>query len=95
MLGADGVETVAQVVDVTGEEAALLDEVDEHHAVEHQRSVPFTVSQFLDTLNEAKKVLMLVLETVVKAFGDLFDVEGSEHVSGDVYDARGRPHLRA
>ena len=63
-----------------------MDEVDEHHAVEHQRGVPFAVGHFLDTLNEAEKVLMLVLETVVEFLGYFLDIEGSEHVAGDVYD---------
>ena len=47
----------------------------------HSRS-----ARFLDTLNEAEKVLMLVLETVIEFLGYLLDIEGSEHVAGDVYD---------
>ena len=60
--------------------------VDEHHAVEHEGGVPFAVGQVVDALDEAQEVLMLLFETVVEAFGYLFDVEGSEHVAGDVYD---------
>ena len=83
---AHNVEAVTQVVAVVVEKAAFLDEIDEHHAIEHQRGVPFAVGHFLDTLNEAEKVLMLILETVIESLGYFLDVEGSEHVASDVYD---------
>ena len=47
----------------------------------HSRSVTSA-----DALDEAKKVMMLVLETVVEFLCYLLDIESSEHVSGDVDD---------
>ncbi len=84
MLLAHGVEAVAQVVGVVVEEAAFLDEVDEHHAVEHEGGVPFAVGRFLYTFNKAQEGLMRFLEAVVEAFGDLFDIEGGAHAAGNV-----------
>ena len=84
MLASHGLEAVAQVVGVAVKEAALLDEVDEHHAIEHQRGVPLAVGQFFDALDKVEKGLMLHLETVVKTFGDLFDIEDGAHAGGRV-----------
>ena len=84
MLLADGAQPVAQVVGIVVEEAALLDKIYKHHAVKHERGVPFAVGQDFDAFDEAEKVLMLIFEVVVEAFGDLFDVEGGAHAAGDV-----------
>ena len=86
--GLQAVEAVAQVIDVAVEKAALLDEVDEHHAVEHQRGVPFAVGHSADAVDEAQEGAVFLLEAVVEAFGDLVDVEGGAHPSRDVHDAQ-------
>ena len=63
-------QTVAQVVEISVEEALLLNEVDEHHAVEHQGGVPVAVALGRDALYELPEVLQLFLEPFVEALGD-------------------------
>ena len=86
MLPAHSLEAMAKVVGVVVEESALLDKVDEHHTVEHEGGVPFTVGQVVDALNKAQEVLMLLFEAVVEFFGDLLDIEGGAYAAGDVHD---------
>ena len=82
LLSAHSLQAVAQVVGVTVEKAALLDEVDEHHPVEHQRGVPFAVGDGRDALDEVQEGLVLLLEAVVEPPGDRLDVEGSTEPAG-------------
>ena len=81
-----GGEAIAEVVRVVVQEAALLDKVDEHHAVQHQRGVPLAVGHVPDALDEAEKRLMLLLETVVEALGHLLHVERLGDPRGGVRD---------
>ncbi len=67
---------MAQVVGVAVEKALLLNEVDEHQAVEHQRRVPFKVRRRLDALDELHEGGVFGLETFVEFLGDFIDVEG-------------------
>ena len=83
---AQALQAVAQVVPVAVEEAALLDEVDEHHPVEHQRGVPFAVRGGGDAFDEVEERAVLLLEAVVEPAGDLLDVEGSAHAARHVHD---------
>ena len=69
-------EAIAKIIAVAVEEAALLDEVDEHHPVQHQRGIPFPVGEVLDAFDKAQEGVMLLLETVVESLGDLLYVEG-------------------
>ena len=70
------VQLVAEIVGVAVQEALLLDEVHEHHAVEHQGSVPVPVALGRDALDEVSEGGQLRPEPVVEAPGDLFDVQG-------------------
>ena len=72
----DHAQAVAEVVVVTVEEAPLLDEVDEHHAVEHQGGVPVPVALRGDAVDEFSKAGQLGLEALVEALGHLPDIQG-------------------
>ena len=63
-------QAVAQVVGIFVEEALFLDEVDEHHAIEHDGGVPVAVDLGGDTLDEVPEGLQLFLEPFVEALGD-------------------------
>ena len=76
-----------QVVGVAVQEALLLDEVDEHHTVEHEGGVPVAVALGRDALNELPEVLQFFLEAVVEALGDLLDVEGFDRTRRDIANA--------
>ena len=80
-------EAVAQVVVVVVEEALLLDEVDEHHAVEHEGGVPVAVALCGDAVDEVAEGGKFRPEAVVEAPGDLLDVEGLADAGRDVRDA--------
>ena len=73
----DHLQAVAQVVGVAVQEALLLDEVDEHQAVEHQRRVPLQVGVSFDALDELEERRVFVFEPLVELLGDLVDVESS------------------
>ena len=84
LLLAHSFQTVAQVIEVVVEEVALLDEVNEHHPVQHQRGVPFAVCEVLDARDEVQKSSMLFFEAVVEFFGDFIDIEGSAYPARNI-----------
>ena len=53
--GLHAVQAVAQIVRVAIEKTTLLDEVDEHHPVQHERGVPFPVSDVLYAFDKFQK----------------------------------------
>ena len=65
----------AEVVLVLIEEALLLDEVDEHHAVEHEGGVPVPVALGGDAIDEVPEGGKFRPEAFVEALGDFFYVE--------------------
>ena len=81
-------ETITQVVHIVVEESTLLDEIDEHHPVQHQRGVPFAVGQVPDPLDEPQKGLMPLFEAVVEPPGDLLYVKGSPHPARYIDDGQ-------
>ena len=81
-------QTVSEVVTITVQEPLLLDEVDEHEAVEHERRIPLAVALSLDPFNEAKKGVVLALESFVEAFGDALNVERLAGSPGDECDVQ-------
>ena len=74
-LALDHAQTIAEVVGVPIQEALLLDEVDEHHAVEHKGGVPVPVTLSGDAVDEAPKGGKLCPEALVESLGDLFHVQ--------------------
>ncbi len=72
----------------------LLDEVDEHQAVEHQRGVPLAVILQGDAIDDLYEELVLGLEVVVELLGDVIDVEAPASRSRHI-GQRQRPPLRA
>ena len=80
-------QAVAEVVGVAVEEALLLDEVDEHHAVEHEGGVPVPVALGGDAVDEVSEGGQLGPEAFVEAPGDLLDVEGFVNTRRYVGDA--------
>ena len=79
-------EAVAKIVAVAVEKALLLDEVDEHQPVEHQRGVPLPVGHGLDALDELQEGIVLRLEAVVEPLGDPVHVEGGAQPGRHVDD---------
>ena len=77
----DHFEAVAEVVRVIVQKALLLDEIDEHHPVEHERGVPLAVAQVRDALYEVVERLELLLELVIEPPGDSFNVHRPAHSS--------------
>ena len=59
-------EAIAQVVAVAVEEALLLDEVDEHQAVEHHRGVPLESRPSCEPCDEAEERRRARFEAVVE-----------------------------
>ena len=74
-------QLVLQVIRVAVEEALLLDEVDEHQAVQHHRGVPGPVVVNGDAADELQEVGVLALEIFVELLGDLLQVEGLGHLA--------------
>src|SRR5207302_849869 len=66
-----------KIVLITSKEALLLNEVDEHQAVEHDRDVPPLQVLLRYTLDEFEKSVMLFFELLVKLLGNLFDIKSS------------------
>jgi hypothetical protein len=52
-----------------------LHEIDEHHAVQHQRGIPFAVGKIGDAADEVEKGFVLGLELVIEALGDTLNVK--------------------
>ncbi len=65
-----------QVLVIAVEKALSLDEVDEHEAVQHDRCVPPLEFVIRYAGDERQERVMLGLEAVIEAFGDLLSVEG-------------------
>ena len=72
---------------VAVQKSLLLDEVDEHHAVEHQRGVPVPVALGRESLDELLEGGQLFLEAVVEPFGDALHVHRPPEAGRDVGDA--------
>ncbi len=79
---ANELHAVAQVIGVAVEEAFLLDEVDEHQAVEHEGRVPLQVGVGLDALDELEEGGVFGLEAFVELLGDLVDIERRAGAAG-------------
>ena len=69
-------EAVAEVVAVIVQEALLLNEIDEHHAVEHEGGVPVPVALGGDAVYEVTEGGQFRPETLVEALGHLLHVQG-------------------
>ena len=74
--GLHHLQPVAQVVPVLVEEALLLNEVDEHHAIEHQGGVPVAVALGRDPFDEVPEDGQFSPEAFVEALGNFLNVEG-------------------
>ena len=81
------VEAVAEVVEVAVKEALLLDEVDEHHAVEHEGGVPVAVALGGYAVDEVAEGGQLRPEAVVEAPGDLLHVQRGADAGCDIRNA--------
>src|SRR6266446_2349035 len=85
------VQAVGEVVRITVEstwllcieEALPLDKVDEHQAVEHQRSIPLAISLRGDPLDEFQESGMFNFEALIEFLGDALYIEGLAHSSGN------------
>ena len=69
-------QTVAQVVGVAVQETLLLNEVYEHHAVEHEGGVPVPIALSGDAVDEAPKSVELGPEAFIEVLRQLLDIEG-------------------
>ena len=77
-------QAVAQVIEVVVEKAAFLDEVNEHHPIQHQGGVPFAVCKVLDARDEVQKSSVFFFETVIEFFGDFIDIKGSAYPARNI-----------
>ena len=84
----DHAQAVAEVVLVAVQEALLLDEIDEHHPVEHQGGVPVPVALGGEPVNELLEGGQFGAETVVETLGDALHVQGAPEPAGNVGDAQ-------
>ena len=79
LLLAHPVQPVAQIIWISVEKTPLLNEVNEHHSVQHQRGVPLAVSQILDPLNKRQKRAVFFFEAVIESLGDFLHIESRTH----------------
>jgi len=70
-------QMVGEIVDVTGEKALFLEKVEEHQAIEHERSVCCALSLGRDALDARLKCAMFGLETMIETFDDEVSIETS------------------
>ncbi len=94
---ADSTHPVAEVVGVPVEQPSLLDEVDQHEPVEHERAVPLAVGTLLvpggtgniwNALDRLDKGVLLLLEAVVELLGDGVGIEGVLGPTRDLHQVR-------
>ena len=71
-------------MNIAVQELLLLDEIDEHEAVQHKRGVPLAVGHGGNALNESQKTLVLFLEAFVETLGDALHVKSLLHLAGDI-----------
>ena len=79
-----------KVVDVPVEEPLLLDEVDEHHAVEHERGIPLPVALLRDSVDESLERRQLGPEPLIEPLCDLLDIHRLPDAGCDHRDAQPR-----
>ena len=77
-------QAITKIVRIVVEKTPLLDKVDEHHPVQHERGVPFPISDVLNAFDEFQKDVMLLLETFVELLSDFLDVKGRARLARDV-----------
>ena len=83
-------QLVAEVVLVAAVEKTgrlLLQEVDEHQAVQQDRGVPPPLPLVGDAANQLQEGDVLLLELAKELLGDLFDVQGRLQTLGHLDDA--------
>ena len=80
----DHVEPAAEVMSIIVQKALLLDEIDEHHSIKHERGVPLAVALLGDALYEVVERRELLPELVIEPPGDPFDVHRPAHPRGDI-----------
>ena len=68
-------QTVAQVLWVAVEKSLLLNEVNEHQPVQHDRDVPIFITGIADSLNELLKLVALLLKAIVESPGGSLNIE--------------------
>ena len=77
-----------KVIEVAAiEEPFLLQEVDEHQAVQQHRGIPTSLPLVTDALNQFNEGKVLLLEVAVESFGDPLHIQSVSDASGDFDDA--------
>src|SRR5208337_5177858 len=66
----DHLEAVLKVPSIAIKESFLLNEIDEHQPVEHERGIPLPVGIDWDALDELQEAGVFLLELVVELLGD-------------------------
>src|SRR6266487_1101787 len=82
------VEAVTQIISITVKKALFLDEGHKHQTIEHERSVPFTVSLRLNSLDELEERCMFALEALIKTLGNTVHIKRGSGSAGDVNDGQ-------
>ena len=80
---------VSQIVLVAVKKAFLLDEVNKHQAVEHQRGIPGLIGGRRDARDEVGKGLMLGLEMLIEFLGNTVTVKGFTQARDDIGEGDG------
>ena len=77
MLLTHEIQPRAKIVAVVIQKSLVLDKIDKHQAVEHDRGIPFGVALDRDAVGEGlEERRVFFLELVVEFFGDALDIEG-------------------
>ena len=73
---------------VSVKKALLLDEVDEHHAVQHQRCVPVPISLGGNAVDEVAECGQFLPEAFVEAPGHLLYIQGLTDFGSNCRDSK-------
>lgn len=68
-------QAVFEIVPVAVQKPLILDEIDKHHAVEHQGRIPLTVPLVGNSLDEPQECRVFPFEVVVELFGHTVAIE--------------------
>ena len=88
-VGAFGLTTVevrAEIVGIAVKKPLLLDEVDKHQPIEHDRDIRLSCLYIGDAVEELKEGFVFLFEAFIKTFGDRCHVKGGTDASRHIND---------
>jgi hypothetical protein len=72
---------MSKIVCIIVKKALLLDEIEEHQAVEEQRCIAFVCGGRRNALDAVEEVLALAFELLIKTSGNTLNINGSNHLA--------------